>query len=93
MESSQIEQVKQRIDIVTLISEYVNLKKTGRNYRSVCPFHQEKTASFMVSSDLQMFKCFGCNRGGDCIEFLKEAEGIEFTEALERLAKRAGIIL
>lgn len=91
--SQQIDDIKKRIDIVTLISEYVSLKKTGRNFRGICPFHQEKTPSFMVSSELQIFKCFGCNRGGDCFEFLKDAEGIEFGEALERLSKRAGIVL
>lgn len=90
---SNIEEIKRKIDLVSLISEYASLKKAGRNYRALCPFHQEKTPSFMVSPDLQIFKCFGCGRGGDCFAFIKESEGVEFGEALKRLAKRAGVEL
>lgn len=89
----QVEEIKSRIDIVDLIGEYLNLKKAGRNYKALCPFHDEKTPSFMVSPELQIFKCFGCNKSGDVIEFLKLYENIEFWDALEILAKRAGVKL
>lgn len=89
----QVEEIKSRIDIVDLISEYLNLKKAGRNYKALCPFHDEKTPSFMVSPELQIFKCFGCGKSGDAIEFLKLYENIEFWDALEILAKRAGVKL
>jgi DNA primase len=89
----QVEEIKSRIDIVDLVGEYVNLKKAGRNYKALCPFHDEKTPSFMVSPELQIFKCFGCGKSGDAIEFLKLYENIEFWDALEILAKRAGVKL
>lgn len=86
-----IKEIKSRIDIVTLINEYLPLTKGGKNYKGLCPFHDEKTPSFMVSPELQIFKCFGCDRGGDAIKFIQEIEGLEFREALEFLAKKAGI--
>lgn len=89
----QVEEIKSKIDIVSLINDYVPLKKAGRNFKALCPFHDEKTPSFMVSPELQIFKCFGCNLGGDAIKFLQEYEKIEFWEALEILAKRAGVKL
>ncbi len=89
----QVEEIKSKTDIVSLINDYVPLKKAGRNYQALCPFHDEKTPSFMVSPELQIYKCFGCNRGGDAIKFLQEYEKIEFWEALKILAKRAGIKL
>ncbi len=89
----QVEEIKSRIDIVALIDEYLNLKKAGRNYKALCPFHDEKTPSFMVSPEMQIFKCFGCGKSGDAIEFLKLYENIEFWDALEILAKRAGVKL
>jgi DNA primase len=93
MVDPQIEQVKNRTDIVTFISNYVTLKKAGRNYKGLCPFHGEKTASFMVSPDRQIFKCFGCSEGGDVISFYQKIEAIDFGEALTRLAAKAGIEL
>lgn len=90
---NQIEEVKQKIDIVTLINEYVPLKKAGRNYKALCPFHPEKTPSFMVSPDRQIFKCFGCSDGGDVFAFIKRADGVEFGDALKKLADRAGVEL
>jgi len=89
----QVDEVKQKTDIVALISEYVELKKAGRNYRALCPFHGEKTPSFMVSPELQIFKCFGCSEHGDAIAFLQKYDGMEFGEALEYLADRAGVKL
>ncbi len=89
----QVDEVKQKTDIVSLIGEYIQLKKAGRNYKANCPFHGEKTPSFMVSPELQIYKCFGCNLGGDAFAFLKEYEGMEFAEALKFLADKAGVKL
>jgi len=89
----QVEEVKSKTDIVTIISQYVDLKKAGRNYKANCPFHSEKTPSFMVSPELQMYKCFGCGESGDVISFLEKYDGMEFYEALKYLAQKAGIKL
>jgi len=89
----QVEEIKRKVNIVTLVGEYVDLKHTGRNHKGLCPFHGERTPSFMVNEELQIYKCFGCGAGGDVIKFLMEIEGLEFMEALEKLAKRAGIKL
>ncbi len=88
-----VEEVKQKIDIVDVIKEYVMLKKAGRNYKGLCPFHGEKSPSFMVNPELQIYKCFGCNEGGDVFTFLQKIEGLEFGEVLQDLAKRAGVTL
>jgi len=88
-----IEEVKQKTDIVALISEYVQLKRAGRNYKGLCPFHGEKSPSFMVNPDLQIYKCFGCQEGGDVFSFLQKIDGMTFGEALKHLATRAGITL
>lgn len=88
-----LELIKQKINIVDLISEYLPLKKAGVNFKALCPFHQEKTASFMVSPERGIFHCFSCNVGGDIFKFLMLKEGMEFVEALEFLAKKAGIAL
>lgn len=85
--------IKQKINIVDLISEYFPLKKAGINFKALCPFHSEKTPSFIVSPERQIFKCFGCQKGGDIFTFLMEKEGMEFKEALEMLAKKAGVTL
>jgi DNA primase len=89
----QVEDVKNKIDIVQLVGEYVKLNKAGRNYKGLCPFHGEKTPSFMVNPELSIYKCFGCGEGGDAISFVQKMEGIEFGEALKILAKRVGITL
>jgi DNA primase len=91
--NDQVQEVKSRTDIVAIISERVELKKAGRNYKASCPFHGEKTPSFMVSPELQIFKCFGCDSKGDVFSFLEQYEGMEFPEALKYLADRAGVKL
>ena len=88
-----IELIKSKLNIVDLISEYLPLKKSGVNFKAPCPFHSEKTPSFMVSPERQIFKCFGCDKGGDIFKFLMEKESVEFKEALEILAKKAGVTL
>lgn len=93
MADNQVEEVKLKTDIVTIIGERIDLKKAGRNYKTNCPFHGEKSASFMVSPELQIFKCFGCAEGGDVFTFLEKFEGMEFPEALKYLADRAGVKL
>jgi len=89
----EVEEIKRRIDIVDLISSYLTLKKAGSNYKAICPFHQEKTPSFMVSAEKQIFKCFGCGEGGDIFSFVEKMENLEFPEALRMLADRAGVQL
>jgi DNA primase len=91
--NDQVAEVKSKTDIVTIIGERIELKKAGRNYKANCPFHGEKTPSFMVSPELQIFKCFGCSEAGDVFSFLEKYEGMEFPEALKYLAERAGVKL
>ena len=90
---NQVDEIKQKLNIVDVINRYVPLKKRGRTYMACCPFHGEKTPSFTVSEELQIFKCFGCGKAGDVFTFLEEYEKIDFREALEELAKLAGITL
>ncbi len=86
-----VDEIKSRVDIVTVVSQYVQLKKAGQNYKGVCPFHSEKSPSFVVSPEKQICHCFGCNKGGDVISFIEEIEGVDFVEAIQLLADRAGI--
>ncbi|OGE64403.1 DNA primase [Candidatus Daviesbacteria bacterium RIFCSPLOWO2_02_FULL_36_7] len=88
-----VDLIKEKINIVDLISEYLPLKKAGVNFKASCPFHNEKTPSFVVSPERQIFKCFGCSKSGDIFTFLIEKEGMEFKEALEVLATKAGVTL
>lgn len=88
-----LDDIRSRVDIVDLISDYVQLKKKGRNYVGPCPFHQERDPSFTVSSEKQIFYCFGCGAGGNVFRFLMLYEGLSFQEAVENLARRAGVTL
>ncbi len=87
------EEIRQRINIVDVISEYVSLKPGGKSLKGLCPFHAEKTPSFTVSEEFQSFHCFGCGEHGDVFTFLMKIENLTFPEVLERLAKRAGVEL
>ncbi len=87
------EEIRERIDLVELVSEYVRLERAGKNYKALCPFHTERTPSFHVSPALNRFHCFGCGASGDVFTFLMRIEGLSFQEALRRLADRAGIEL
>lgn len=86
-----LEEIKSKLDLVEFISDYIPLKKSGQNYKGLCPFHSEKTPSFMVSPVKQIFHCFGCGIGGDVVGFLMKHENLSFGEALRYLAKKAGI--
>ena len=88
-----IDEIKNNNDIVDVVSQYVHLKRSGRNYFGLCPFHNEKSPSFAVSPDKQIFHCFGCGVGGNVIHFISKIEGINFRESLELLAERANITL
>ncbi len=88
-----VEEVRQRSDIVDVISRYVRLTKKGNSYFGLCPFHNEKTGSFSVTPGKQMYYCFGCGAGGNVFTFLMEYENFTFGEAMEVLAERAGVAL
>lgn len=88
-----LEDILARVDIVELISSYIGLKKAGANFKTNCPFHHEKTASFMVSPERQIYHCFGCGESGNAFKFLMRYERMEFPEAVEMLARKCGVIL
>ena len=88
-----VEEIRERTDIVDLISQYVNLKKQGGSYVGLCPFHNEKTPSFSVNREKQIYHCFGCGAGGNAYTFIMEYDSVSFREAISALAERAGIIL
>ncbi len=83
--------IKARLSIEDVVSSYVQLKKAGRSYKGLCPFHNEKTPSFIVSPEKQIAYCFGCHKGGDIFKFIEEVEGVEFSDAIKILADRAGL--
>ena len=89
--SSTIDAVRSSVNIVSLVSEYVHIDKRGANYWGCCPFHNEKTPSFSVNPDRNMFYCFGCGKGGGVIQFYMDIENVPFTEAVEQLAKKNAI--
>lgn len=88
-----VEEIKSKLSVEQLIAEYVTLKQSGTNFKGLCPFHQEKTPSFMVSPEKQIWHCFGCNEGGDAISFVEKYEGLDFKGALEMLAHKTGVEL
>ena len=88
-----IDEVRRNNDIVDVISQYVNLKKSGRSFFGLCPFHSEKSPSFAVSPDKQIFHCFGCGVGGNVFHFISKIENVGFKESVEMLANRANITL
>ena len=89
-----LEAVRERTDLVKLVSGYLTLKKSGHDSLSgLCPFHSEKTPSFSVSPAKQVYYCFGCGAGGDAVRFLQQVENLSFVETVERLAKDAGVTL
>ena len=90
---SPVQQIKDRLNIVEVVSQYVQLRKAGRSHIGKCPFHKEKTASFHVSQERGTYKCFGCGEGGDVFSFVQKIEGTDFRVALKQLAKRAGVKL
>ena len=93
MSTGTTEEIKARINIVELIGTYVRLEKAGTHYKACCPFHQERSPSFMVNEEKNMWHCFGCGKGGDVFAFVMEIEGLEFREALVLLAEKAGVEL
>lgn len=88
-----IDEIRNSNDIVDVISQYVVLKRSGRNFFGLCPFHKEKSPSFSVSPDKQIFHCFGCGVGGNVIHFVSKIENLDFRQTLELLAERSGITL
>lgn len=89
--SDTVQEIKDRLSIVDVIAPYVTLKKAGRHHKGLCPFHNEKTPSFMVSPERGFYHCFGCGRGGDMFTFVQELEGLDFRGALALLAEKAGV--
>jgi len=91
MKTDVIDEIKSRIDIHDLVAEYVDLKRSGQNFKGLCPFHSEKTPSFTVSPSKQIFHCFGCGKGGDIFSFIMNYENVAFNEAVSFLAGKAGV--
>ena len=93
LSEEKVSEIRDRSSILEVVSDYVTLKKTGKNYKGLCPFHAEKTPSFMVNEEKQIFHCFGCGEGGDAFTFLMKAGHFSFPEAVEELARRYGVKL
>lgn len=93
MENTPVQQIKEKLDLVQAIKGYIELTPAGRNFKGLCPFHHEKSPSFMVSPDRGSWHCFGCGLGGDLFTFVMKYDNLEFGEALKVLAEKAGIEL
>src|SRR3989337_79389 len=93
MAGTTTELIKSKLDVVDFLRGYLNVQPAGKNFKAPCPFHKEKTPSFMVSPDRQSWHCFGCGEGGDVFTFLMKYENLEFYEALRVLAEKAGVEL
>ncbi len=91
--SNEVEQIKDRLSVAEIVGEYIKLEKSGVNYKALCPFHNEKTPSFIVNTERNFWYCFGCQEGGDVFSFVQKMEGLDFREALEKLAERANVEL
>ncbi|MBI3626614.1 hypothetical protein HY224_01040 [Candidatus Uhrbacteria bacterium] len=91
--TSQVEEIKSKLDLIEIISGYIPMRQAGANFKAVCPFHKEKSPSFMASKEKQIWHCFGCQKGGDVFAFVMEIDGLEFPEALKLLADKAGVKL
>ncbi|EUJ43050.1 DNA primase [Listeria riparia FSL S10-1204] len=85
----KIDEIRSQVDIVDVVGNYVQLKKQGRNYTGLCPFHGEKTPSFSVSPEKQIFHCFGCGKGGNVFSFLMQIDGLSFVESVKKVADLA----
>ena len=90
-ESSAVDQVRAAVDIVQVIGRYVNVKKAGRTFKALCPFHTEKTPSFVIFPETGRWHCFGCGEGGDAFSFVMKVDNLTFPEALKQLAEGVGI--
>ena len=91
IDHATIDRIYAAADIIDIVGDYVTLKRKGANYQACCPFHNEKTPSFVVSPSKGMFKCFGCGKGGNAVTFIMEQENVSYPEALKMVAKRYGI--
>ncbi|HRH22251.1 MAG TPA: CHC2 zinc finger domain-containing protein, partial [bacterium] len=91
--NNNVEQIKNKLDIVEVIRDYIAVKQAGTNFKAVCPFHNEKNPSLVISPAKQIWHCFGCGKGGDVFTFVMEKEGLDFAEALRVLAAKAGVVL
>src|SRR6266508_1798711 len=90
---SPVDEIKRRLDLVDVVSQSVALKRAGRTFKGLCPFHAEKTPSFIVFPETGTWRCFGCNQGGDLFSFVMKRDGLEFREVLRLLAERANVAL
>src|SRR5512136_97025 len=91
LSEEKVSEIRDRSSILEVVSDYVTLKKAGKNHRGLCPFHTEKTPSFMVNEEKQIFHCFGCGEGGDVFTFLMKVGRFSFPQALEERGKRYGV--